>query len=101
LYMLALPWIMFFIRVRKAFRSTKELMNGQSIEFKSGQIILRIGSYPEKKVKHLSDITVTRNYLILTVAGSNYIQVKRSTLDDKGERFVLAAAAGIVTAEEG
>jgi hypothetical protein len=101
LYLLALPWIMFFIRVRKVFRSTKELMNGQSIEFKSGKIILRIGAYPEKTVKHLSDIAVTRNYLILTVAGTNYIQVKRSTLDENDERFVLAAAAGMVTAEEG
>jgi hypothetical protein len=101
LYLLALPWIMFFIRVRKAFRSTKELMNGQTIEFKPGKIILRIGAYPEKPVKHLSDIAVTRNYLILTVTGSNYIQVKRSTLDKKDERFILAASAGMVTADEG
>lgn len=101
LYLLAIPWVLFVLRVRQVFRSTKELMNGQSIEFKSGQIIVRVGAYPEKSVKHLSDIAVTRNYLILTVAGSNYIQVKRSSLDAKSERFVLAAAAGMVRAGEG
>jgi len=50
----------------------------------------------EREFRALEDIAVTPGYLLLFVAGTNYVQLKRRNLGPADERAVLAAARGLL-----
>ena len=95
LYFLALPWLLFTMRVKRAYSRGAAAMEGQKIVFRKNGIQVNAGE-SERRITALSDIAVTPGYLLLFTAGSNYIQVRRSLCSDKQQMTILSRAAGMV-----
>jgi hypothetical protein len=99
LYLLTVPWIFFLVKTRSVYIRSRPYLENQSLSISSGEIIVRAGPSKERIITTLEDIAVTRNYLLLFVAGSNYLQILRDKLDSRQEAIVLGLAYNMVLAK--
>jgi hypothetical protein len=99
LYLLTMPWILFLLKIRRVYGLSKFYLENQNLTITEGVISVQAGPSPDREFEHLDDIAVTPNYLLLFIAGSNYLQIMRHKLDTDGESFILNTARGMVLAK--
>jgi len=96
LYYLVIPWTTFLVRTRRAYRRNRRFLEDQEILVAPASLHVRAAEGVEREFRALEDIAVTPGYLLLFVAGTNYVQLKRRTLGPDNERAVLAAARDLL-----
>jgi hypothetical protein len=101
LYYLTVPWLLFLVKTRKIYLKSKPYLDKQIIEFKQDLIGVRAGSSPRADVDSLTDIAVTRSYLLLFASGSSYIQVRRDRLEESAEDRILNIAVRMLAEPAG
>lgn len=99
LYLLTVPWIFFLVKTRRVYGHSRPYLENQSLIISADGIIVRAGPSEERKITTLDDIAVTRNYLLLFIAGSNYLQIIRQKLDSQQEETVLGIAGSMMLAK--
>jgi hypothetical protein len=99
LYLLTMPWILFLLKIRRVYGRSKFYLENQNLTITEGEISVQAGPSSDREFEYLDDIAVTPNYLLLFIAGSNYLQIMRHKLDNDGESFILNTARGMVLAK--
>lgn len=95
LYFLALPWLMFHFRVKRAYRAGESAMTSQEISISEKEMEVRVGE-SVRQITILDDIAVTGDYLFLFTAGSNYVQIRRDSCSESEQMMILARSARMV-----
>lgn len=99
LYLLTIPWMFFLVKTRRVYLRSKPYLENQVLTVTGGTISVQAGPSAERRFESLDDIAITRNYLLLFIAGSNYLQIQRQQLDNSGEANILCNARSMVLAK--
>lgn len=99
LYLLTIPWIFFLVKTRRVYLRSKPFLENQIVSVTDGIIRVQAGPVTERRIESLEDIAITSNYLLLFIAGSNYLQIKRQTLNISEEDYILGIARTMVLAK--